>query len=115
MQMGRAGERSGTAVTERGRGGPGPGFEGARERGLVGEAGEERDVGLVSRQRLTAFVAREDASHLERLADLVETGHVTAVVDQSYPLSRASDAITHLESGQARGRIAIDIDTRESR
>jgi NADPH:quinone reductase-like Zn-dependent oxidoreductase len=63
---------------------------------------------LVTRQRLTTFVAREDAGHLERLADLVETGQVTPVVDRSYPLTQAADAILHLESGRARGKIAID-------
>ena len=62
------------------------------------------------RQRLTTFVAREDAAHLERLADLVETGRVTPIVDRSFPLADAADAIAHLESGRTRGKIAIDID-----
>jgi NADPH:quinone reductase-like Zn-dependent oxidoreductase len=66
---------------------------------------------LVTRQRLTTFVAREDAAHLERLADLVETGHVTPVIDRCYPLAAAADALTHLESGRTRGKIAIDIST----
>jgi NADPH:quinone reductase-like Zn-dependent oxidoreductase len=70
---------------------------------------------LVTRQRLATFVAREDATHLERLADLVETGHVTPVVDRSYPLTESADAITHLESGRNRGKIAIAIDTTEER
>lgn len=70
---------------------------------------------LATRQRLTTFVAREDAAHLERLADLVETGHVIPVVDRSYSLAGAADAISHLESGRARGKIAIEIDTGEQR
>ena len=70
---------------------------------------------LITHQRLTTFVAREDAAHLERLADLVETGHVTPVVDRSFPLTEAADAIAHLASGRTRGKIAIDIDTRELR
>jgi NADPH:quinone reductase-like Zn-dependent oxidoreductase len=70
---------------------------------------------LVTRQRLTTFVAREDAAHLERLADLVETGQVTPVVDRSYPLVAAADAITHLQSGRTRGKIAIDISPGGSR
>jgi len=68
---------------------------------------------LTTSRRLTTFVAREDAAHLERLADLVETGHVTPVVDRSYPLAESADAITHLESGRTRGKIAIAIDTTE--
>jgi NADPH:quinone reductase-like Zn-dependent oxidoreductase len=70
---------------------------------------------LVTRQRLTTFVAREDAVHLERLADLVGTGHVSPVVDRSYPLADASDAIEHLVSGRTRGKIAIDISTKGPR
>ncbi|MDW3215635.1 MAG: NAD(P)-dependent alcohol dehydrogenase [Ilumatobacteraceae bacterium] len=72
---------------------------------------------LVTRRRLTTFVAREDAAHLERLADLVETGHVTPVVDRTFPLTDAADAITHLEHGRTRGKIAIAIaiDTTEQR
>lgn len=68
---------------------------------------------LVARQRLTTFVAREDAGHLERLADLVETGHVTPVVDRTFPLTDAADAITHLERGRTRGKIAIAVDITE--
>ena len=70
---------------------------------------------LVTRQRLTTFVAREDAAHLERLADLVETGHVTPVVDRTFPLTDTAEAITHLESGRTRGKIAITIGTTEER
>jgi NADPH:quinone reductase-like Zn-dependent oxidoreductase len=65
---------------------------------------------LVTRQRLTTFIAREDAAHLERLADLVETGHVTPVVDRCFPLVDADDAIAHLESGRTRGKIAITVE-----
>lgn len=74
-----------------------------------------RLTSLVTRRRLTTFVAREDAAHLERLADLVETGHVTPAVDRSYPLTESADAITHLESGRTRGKIAIAIDTTAQR
>jgi NADPH:quinone reductase-like Zn-dependent oxidoreductase len=70
-----------------------------------------RLASLVTRQRLITFVARDDADHLERLADLVETGHVKPVVDRTFPLTDTADAILHLESGRTRGKIAID--TRE--
>jgi len=66
---------------------------------------------LVTRQRLTTFVASEDAAHLERLADLVESGLVNPVVDRTFPLTDSADAIAHLESGRTRGKIAIAIAT----
>ena len=63
-----------------------------------------------TRQRLTTFVASEDADHLERLAGLVEVGHVTPVVDRRFPLHRAADAMRHLESGAARGKVVLAVD-----
>jgi NADPH:quinone reductase-like Zn-dependent oxidoreductase len=62
-----------------------------------------------TRQRLTTFIAAEDASHLERLADLVEGGHVTPVIDRCVPLAEAADAIGHLASGRARGKIVVEL------
>lgn len=62
-----------------------------------------------TRRCLTTFVAREDAGHLERLADLVETGHVTPVVDRTFPLARTADAIAHLANGHTRGKTALTI------
>lgn len=66
-------------------------------------------LSAVSRRRLTTFVAAEDADHLERLADLVETGHVTPVVECGFPLERTADAIDHLAAGRARGKVVVEI------
>lgn len=80
---------------------------------LIGGIDRQIRAGLastVSRQRLTTFVAREDAGHLERLADLVEHGHVTPVVDRTYPLPEAAEAIAHLQSGRALGKIALVVE-----
>ena len=61
------------------------------------------------RQRLTFFVARQRAQDLERLTELVEAGTVTPSVDRTYPLDQASDAMRHLEAGEARGKVAITV------
>lgn len=62
-----------------------------------------------TRRRLTTFVAVEDASHLERLAALVDDGYVTPLIDRRFPLADAADAIRHLESGRARGKILLGV------
>ena len=67
-------------------------------------------LSTVTRQRLTTFVASEDADHLERLAGLVEDGLVTPVVDRRFPLHRAADAMRYLESGAARGKVVLSTD-----
>lgn len=61
------------------------------------------------RQRLTTFVAKQRASDLERLTDLIESGKVTPCVDRSYPLVRVPEAMRYLVAGKARGKIAITI------
>jgi len=66
-------------------------------------------VSLTTRQRLTTFVAAEDAAHLERLADLVEAGEVTPVIDRRFALADAADAIRYLEAGRTRGKLVVDV------
>jgi NADPH:quinone reductase-like Zn-dependent oxidoreductase len=66
-------------------------------------------LSAVIRQRLTTFVAAEDAAHLERLADLVETGHVRPVVEERVPLEQTADAIERLEAGRVRGKLVVEM------
>ena len=58
-------------------------------------------------QKLGTFVASENAADLIALTELIEGGKVTPVVDKTYPLSEAPDAIRYLEEGRARGKVAI--------
>ncbi len=61
------------------------------------------------RQRLTIRVARETYVDVERLAELIEAGHLTPVIDRTYQLADTADAMRHLEAGHARGKIAIAV------
>lgn len=49
---------------------------------------------------------------LERLAELIEDGKVTPVVDRTYPLHEAPDAIRYLAQGHAAGKVAIRVSDR---
>ena len=60
-------------------------------------------------QRLAMVVNREKHDDLDAVRQLIENGQVTPIVDRAYPLADASDALRHLEAGQARGKIAISI------
>lgn len=60
-------------------------------------------------QRLAWFVARERASDLERLTELIEADEVTPSIDRMYALERVPEAMRLLASGQVRGKVAITI------
>jgi NADPH:quinone reductase-like Zn-dependent oxidoreductase len=55
---------------------------------------------------ILAKINRED---LDILADLVKDGTVTPIVDRTYPLRETADAVRHVESGHARGKVLITV------
>jgi NADPH:quinone reductase-like Zn-dependent oxidoreductase len=61
------------------------------------------------RQRLTIRFPKETHVDIERLVELIEAGQLTPVIDRTYELAAAADAMRHLEAGHARGKIAIAI------
>jgi Zinc-binding dehydrogenase len=61
------------------------------------------------RQRLTMKTPRENSADLERLARLIEAGQLTPIVDKTYPLHQAADAIRRLEAVHARGELVITV------
>jgi NADPH:quinone reductase-like Zn-dependent oxidoreductase len=61
------------------------------------------------RQRVLYFVAKTRRSDLAFLAELIEAGKVTPVVDRAYPLAETAEAIRHLETGHARGKIIVTV------
>jgi NADPH:quinone reductase-like Zn-dependent oxidoreductase len=59
--------------------------------------------------KLTTFVCNENREDLIVLAELIESGQITPVVDRTYPLTEAPEAIRYLEQGHARGKVAIAV------
>lgn len=63
---------------------------------------------LVS-QRLTMFAAKQRAADLEEITGLINAGKVTPALDRAFPLEEAAEAMRYLESGKARGKVAITL------
>jgi len=60
-------------------------------------------------QRLTMYISAHRQADLEALRQQVEAGHVTPIVGKTYSLPEVPEAIRHLESGRAQGKIAITV------
>ena len=61
-------------------------------------------------QQLRTLAARRSGDDLAELTRRIEAGEVTPVVDRTYPLAQASQALADFESGAARGKFVLVID-----
>ena len=64
-------------------------------------------VGRFVSQRLLMFIAKITRDDLTALSELAQAGKLTPVVDRTYPLSEAPEAIRYLETGHARGKVVV--------
>lgn len=62
---------------------------------------------LVSSHRAIMFVAEETPEALDALHDLFEQGALRTVVDRTYPLSEAAEAMRYLATQRARGKVIL--------
>jgi NADPH:quinone reductase-like Zn-dependent oxidoreductase len=89
---------------------------------LVGGEGGGRWTGGAMGRSMRALVLSRFVSHnlrplsskpnkadLQFLTELIEAGKLTPVIDRTYPLSAAPDAISYLHDGQARGKLVITV------
>jgi NADPH:quinone reductase-like Zn-dependent oxidoreductase len=60
-------------------------------------------------QRLLGLTSKEKQEDLQTLSELIEAGKVTPVIDRTYPLIEAADAIRYLEKGHPRGKVVIAV------
>ena len=59
--------------------------------------------------RLTVAMTRSNAADLATLADLMNIGRVTPVIDRRHELRETADAIRYVERGHARGKVVIRV------
>jgi len=62
---------------------------------------------LGSSQKFAFFVAQFNREDMLVLKDFLETGKVKPFVERTYPLSKIAEAMHHLGTGHARGKIVI--------
>ena len=80
---------------------------------LVGPIGLILRGQLLSPLRPPAAARRSRATpskeNLATLRELAESGKVTPVIDRTYPLSEAAEAIRYLEVEHARAKVVITV------
>ncbi len=64
---------------------------------------------VFSDQRLRAVVAKDRTEDLEYLTTLIENGKVTPVIDRTFPLREAPEAIRYLAQGHPGGKIVVTV------
>jgi NADPH:quinone reductase-like Zn-dependent oxidoreductase len=61
-------------------------------------------------QRLVFFVANIDATDLEFLGGLMQSGKLETVIDRRFPLAQAGAALDYIGSHRARGKVIVTMD-----
>jgi NADPH:quinone reductase-like Zn-dependent oxidoreductase len=92
---------TGTLIPNSGRGG--------RWLGPLGRIVTARVLSGFTRQRLKPFLSVEKRKDLLTLADLLATGQVTPVIDRTYPLDEAADALRYVAAGHTRGKVVVTV------
>ena len=60
-------------------------------------------------QKLGTFISKENHEDMLVLKELIEAGKVTPVIDRTYPLTEAPQAIRYVQEGHARGKVVITV------
>jgi NADPH:quinone reductase-like Zn-dependent oxidoreductase len=84
-------------------------FEGGS---LVGPMGLTIKAALWSRlvrHRIVQLIAAPSGPHLVALAELIDAGSVRPVVERTYPLKDAAEAIRYVESEHARAKVVVTV------
>jgi NADPH:quinone reductase-like Zn-dependent oxidoreductase len=90
---------------------------GPDEGGGIGPLGRPIQALLMSlfiSQKMGMMMAKVSQNDLKALADLMQSGKVTPVIDRTYPLSEVREAVRYLETGRARGKVIITVAERKT-
>ena len=82
----------------------------AKNGGWVGVFGRIISLAVrarVLRQHVKFYVAQTNLDDLAYLTDLIQAGKLRPVIDRTYPLSEAREAVRYLGTGQARAKVVI--------
>ncbi len=68
-------------------------------------------TGPFRKQKMVFFIAKLNAADLSLLGNWMASGQLTPVLDRGYPLAEVPEALKYLETGRARGKVFIVVDS----
>jgi NADPH:quinone reductase-like Zn-dependent oxidoreductase len=77
--------------------------------GKLGRTVRAMFASMVVRQQASPTVKTQNHDDLVALKGLIEAGHVTPVIDRTYPLTETPTAIGHVAEGHARGTVVLTV------
>jgi NADPH:quinone reductase-like Zn-dependent oxidoreductase len=83
--------------------------KGSRLLGPLGHIGKVGLASLPASQKVVFFISKSSSEDLTALRELLEAGTVTPVVERTYALPEAADALRYLGEGHAQGKLAITV------
>ena len=86
----------------------GAGVKGREAMGrIAGNIFTARALSSFTDQKFAQYRTKSSKQDLTQLADLIQTGKITPVIDRRYKLDEAPEALRYLNEGHARGKIII--------
>jgi NADPH:quinone reductase-like Zn-dependent oxidoreductase len=61
-------------------------------------------------QKFITYISQFNKQDMTFLADLMQSGKMTPVIDRTYKLNQTADALRYLEQGHARGKVVINLE-----
>ena len=86
---------------------------GAGDQGFLGGLGKALWAMVFSKfvnQQMGMMMADANHNDLTILADMMQSGKLKPVIDQTYKLEQVPDAIRYIKEGHARGKVVITVE-----
>ena len=77
--------------------------------GLLGTVAWTKILSSFVDQKFGMMLAELNPEDLRIIGDLMQSGKVTPVIDNTYPLNEVPEALRYVEQGHARGKVVIRV------
>lgn len=79
--------------------------------GLLAPIIKDLVLSVFGSQKSVMFIAKSSQEDLTLIGEMIATGKIKPVIDKSYSLSEATDAVRHVEEGHARGKVILTLNS----